>query len=162
MYLVLFVCTGNTCRSSMAEALLKFYIAGEPDIAHKFKIISAGTHAATGNPANIQAVRALDEMGIDISAHRAQKLTRELIEKADLILTMESAQEIYVSAIMPQAKNKTHTLMQYAGRKVKDIADPYGQSEETYRDCATQIKMVVVDIIPRLRTRDFHKKDKNL
>ena len=83
---VLFVCTGNTCRSAMAEALFRAG-AGEAGLT-SLEVGSAGTGALPGAPASEGAYLVMLERGVDLSAHRARLLTRELIEESDVILTM--------------------------------------------------------------------------
>ena len=86
---ILFVCTGNTCRSSMAEALFKDMIKKHyPDKLKDIKVMSAGVAARDGDKASPNAIRAMEELGIDLAFHSATQLTAELISEADLILTM--------------------------------------------------------------------------
>lgn len=145
MKTILFVCTGNTCRSSMAEALFKDMIKeyGE-DPEKEYNIISAGVAALDGMGASPEAIKAMEEMGIDLGDHKATLLTEEIIESADLILTMTKSHRDMVLIMDPNARDKTYILSSYAlGEEVEnapDIIDPFGGSLRTYRESAKEIK----------------------
>lgn len=150
MKTILFVCTGNTCRSSMAEAMFKDILdknRGDYDM----NIISAGVAAFPGAGANPNAIRAMKEMGIDLQGHTTSLLTPELVKQADLILTMTGNHRDTIVAMEPGAGEKVYTLMEYTGLDgagaSKDIMDPYGSSIEVYRDSAAQIKEALNELI---------------
>lgn len=105
---ILFVCTGNTCRSPMAEAVLRHLAEeeGRDDIV----VESAGLAAWPGAPASDYAIQALAEAGIDLRGHRARQLTREMVERAHLVLTMTWDQKEAVLKLVPQAEGKVFTL----------------------------------------------------
>ena len=134
---ILFVCTGNTCRSPMAEGVLK-----EKTKTHT--VSSAGLSVLFPMPAAENAVRVMEERGIDITAHRARALTEETVREADLILTMTAGHRKILTALFPDAAEKTKTLAEYAGAE-EDVADPFGGSMETYRICADQIAKLIAE-----------------
>ncbi len=140
---VLFVCTGNTCRSPMAEGIFN-HIAKQNKSGHT--AISAGIFP-DGNGAHANAVTVLLEMGIDISAHQSQGLSQLLIENADVIITMTKSHKSMVEQL-PEAAGKVQTMGEYSGTGI-DIADPFGGDLEQYRSCALDILQAVQRMIER-------------
>ena len=126
---VLFICTGNTCRSPMAEGILK-KIAGEKGL--DLVSSSAGIFAEEGNPPAINAVDSLGALGIDIRDHRSQRVTAEVIDRSDLILTMTSSHKEMLVSNYPDKKYKIFMLNEYAFGKARDIQDPYGGNKQVY------------------------------
>jgi protein-tyrosine-phosphatase len=124
---VLVVCTGNSCRSPMAEGILAKMLAGEP-----VRVRSAGTGAPAGLRASAQAIAAAVELGVDLAAHWAKLLTGPMIESADLVLVMERHHRERVIELVPGATRKTKLLLSYAGRDV-EVDDPVGRPTDAYR-----------------------------
>ncbi len=133
---ILFVCTGNTCRSPMAAGLLRHLLAEESE-GDKFVIESAGLAAWPGAPAAGQAVEVAAGEGIDLGQHRARQLTAEMVAAATMIITMTAEHRDAVLALTPEAEDKVFTLIELgAGGKSGaglDIGDPFGGSLEIYR-----------------------------
>ena len=126
---VIFVCTGNTCRSPIAEGLLNF--SGKNAIA-----ISAGLFV-TEDTAEDNAIKTAAELGADIKNHTPRQITAELLESADLVLTMTKSQKYS----LPDIEN-IYTLAELAGENA-DVADPYGGDIDVYRKCGKQIKNLI-------------------
>ncbi|UWG97194.1 low molecular weight protein arginine phosphatase [Dehalobacter sp. DCM] len=133
---ILFVCTGNTCRSPMALGLARLYFPVEHELA------SAGIHAYTGDAVSRHASEALKEKGIDISRHRATQLIRDSVEHADLILTMTHAQQDLLTEAYPEFQDKIKQIGDWAGLR-KEITDPWQGSLATYRQCAADIEEII-------------------
>src|SRR5665213_3940854 len=139
MKTVLFVCTGNICRSPMAEGLFRHATRGRTDS----RVLSAGVGALEGQAPSSHAVRALNELGIDISPQRSRMLTSELVEEADYIFGMTHSHVDQVNLLFPQAAEKTFLLREFdetLDEFEKDISDPIGGSYETYAYCRDQIE----------------------
>ncbi len=152
---ILLVCTGNTCRSSMAEVLLKKLLDEKNINLNEIVVTSAGTAAIMGDKASSQAVEVMKEYGISLEKHRSTPVTVKAIQEADLILTMTLNHKRYVVGIVPEAENKVYTLKEFADAENMlsfslDITDPFGQSVEVYRSCANEINVYLNRLLEKL------------
>jgi protein-tyrosine-phosphatase len=147
--LVVFVCTGNICRSIMAEALLRHLWSDKGTHSLDLDVSSAGLHACTGSRATDKVLFLLGEEGIDVSSHRARQLTPEMIAEADLILTMtraHKAQALYMASEKDASKIKT--LKEFV--KIADdgdIEDPYGGDLGVYEYSLQEIRASVLKLL---------------
>ena len=141
---LIFVCTGNTCRSPMAEGLLKHLLGPECG----WEVSSAGVCAANGWPASEHAVEALREKGIDISDLHSQTLTPDLINSADLLVTMTQGHRQAVLAAVPQSEGKVFLLKSFGiAQSAADIYDPVGEALDVYRRVRDEIDAALPDLI---------------
>src|ERR1700758_853243 len=127
---VLFVCTGNVCRSPMAEGLFGRMIAERPDL----RVLSAGVSTYPGQPPSAHAVEVLAEMGVDISQHRSRPLSEKVIDEADWIIAMTRSHLDSIIYLFPRAAEKVYLLREFEpGATSLDVADPIGMGLEAYR-----------------------------
>jgi protein-tyrosine phosphatase len=145
---VLFVCSGNTCRSPMCEGYMKKLCreAGLDDV----EALSAGVFAGTGEGASSAAKTALREHGVDLESHRSRPLDANLIEEADLIVALGTSHRRSIGAIAPKALAKTKLLLEYADKPDADVADPFGGPVETYSACFEEMKPALDNLLLEL------------
>ena len=149
---ILFICSGNTCRSPLAAALLAGMLtAPEKERTH---IVSAGTGAISGAPASDGALRAAEEAGFSLAAHRSRRLSRDLVVESDLILAMEASHRAAAIALDPSAAERTHLLLGFAAGlpagEGDGVRDPMGGTDRDYRRAVAEIRAAIVAAHPRI------------
>jgi len=135
---IMFVCTGNICRSAMAHALCEKRVIDSKK--ENINVFSCGVYAENNDMPTFNAIEATDEYNADLRKHRATNIKNSNIEKMDLILCATNSHKIAINDMYPNLKEKTYTLKEYVNfdKDGKDIniKDPWGYDLETYRFCA--------------------------
>lgn len=158
-YQVLFVCTGNSCRSPMAEGILKKIIP--ENYQDKINVYSAGTGGFLNVPATYLAIEVARENGVDIQHHLSQGITNYLMQKTNLVLAMAKDHEKYLSHYFPGNKENIYLLKTFALENKKkayvNIDDPIGQNKKFYTKIYQEIESELKRILPEILKRvDIH------
>ncbi|WP_010677208.1 low molecular weight protein arginine phosphatase [Bacillus timonensis] len=143
MIRVLFVCTGNTCRSPMAEAILRSK-AGE-----SIEVKSAGIYAGEGSPASANTAQVLKENGIECQ-HFSSFLTKEHLEWATYVFTMTNQHKEAILLRFPEAEDKVFTLKEYVNTN-GDVSDPFGGPVDIYRETYAELEPLIDDLLSKLQ-----------
>jgi glycine hydroxymethyltransferase len=154
MKTILFICTGNVCRSPMAEALFRHAVRGRGE----FRVVSAGIGAIDGQPPTPHSVRAMRELGVDISGQRSRMLTVELVRSADIILGMTHGHVDTVALLYPPVAEKTFLLREFDETLEpyeKDISDPIGSPYDIYVECRDQIEQGIASLLKFMEQHNF-------
>ena len=146
VYRVLFVCTGNTCRSPMAAAVLRDELG--PDAA-RVEVSSAGTAAWEGHPAAEFSVEVASREGVRLDTHRSRRVTPALLRAADLVLVMEPAHASAVQ-VLGADPARIHVLSEWPepAEEGLEVSDPFGGSIEAYEECWRRIRMHMKRVAP--------------
>ena len=156
-FTVLFVCTGNLCRSPIAEVILRDKLK-KRGVSH-IVVSSAGVAASRGVPAASMAQVAVAGHGLNLMTHRAQFLTMDLVKKADLILVMEQSHKKEIQDWFHLAKGKVQLLKSYLKEDyVEEVEDPIGKSLDAFEYCYQDLEKEIDRILPDLvRIAETHK-----
>lgn len=157
MHSVLFVCSANMCRSPMAEVLFK-HMLSQRGTDVDWHITSAGVWAWDGNRASQGAVKAVERKGFDLSNHRSQLITREMIVESDLILVMEQNHKQALQASFPTYSSRIYLLSEMVGMK-HDIIDPTGGTAADYEDTADELERLLTDAFAHIQSLVNQRED---
>lgn len=145
--LLLFVCTGNTCRSPLAQVIAQSLLA-EAGLTN-WQVASAGLAAFRGMSASRHALTAAQVLQLDLSAHQSQPLTAALAAQADLILVMTEAHKDSILQQLPQLREKVYTIREFSGSS-GDVQDPFGGTAADYLETAQELKALLQPIVQKL------------
>jgi glycine hydroxymethyltransferase len=152
---VLFVCTGNVCRSPMAEGLFRKMIAGRPDL----QVSSAGVSTYPGQRPSPHAIEVLAEVGIDISSTRSKPLTEQLVQQATWIIAMTRSHLDSIFYQYPEAAEKTYLLREFEpGAASFDIADPIGLGIDAYEEARVTIENALPGLLEFITSEGVNEK----
>jgi protein-tyrosine-phosphatase len=144
---VLFVCTGNTCRSPLAEGLLRKAVEGRDDV----EVRSAGVSAMPGAPASRQTIDALKRRGISLDGFRSRMVDEEILDWATHVFAMTRGHLDAIARVFPEADEKLHLACEFVdlpGRGVgADVPDPIGGGRETYEEVARVLELAIPGIL---------------
>ena len=140
---ILFICTGNTCRSPMAEAIFRH------KTNNRFEVRSAGIFAHDGSSASAHSIEILKNQSIPMD-HKSKQLTTELVAWSDLILTMGNSHKQMIEQRYPKAIEKVFSLKEYTLNSKADIADPYGGTLNDYEKTFNEIEKAILVLIEKL------------
>ena len=147
---ILLICTGNTCRSPMAVFLFREHLADRGAAgSEEFEFISAGLSAQPGFPLNERARAALKSEGIEPDEHESRQLRADMVEKADLILSMTSEQAGELERRFPRAAERIYTLAGFAGLE-EEIPDPFGGSQRIYDRTLSRLDAIIEKAVESL------------
>lgn len=151
---VLLVCTGNTCRSPMAQVMLQKMLADQGIGENQVKVISAGLYASNGEKASPQAVEVMEQRGLSLASHQSRRLTPKMINEAALILGMTDEHKQAVMMLDAAASDKVFALGEYAsvpGEKTwRQVPDPFGRSVEVYEQTAQAMEAMLAQAVKKL------------
>lgn len=140
---VMFVCTGNICRSAMAEKYFNYKI-NEKKLEEKYRAISSGTSAINGQSSTENAIEVMKKYGVDLSNHMAIHMKDADMQNVEYIFAMTKAHRDIVLSIYPELEKKTYILKEFIGiLDYVDIDDPWGWDYTVYENCAKEIVAVV-------------------
>lgn len=148
---IMFICTGNICRSAMAHKLMEKKIQDEG--IHNIEIYSCGIFAEDGDGSTYNAIEAMKEYDVNLKEHRATNIRNSQIKEMDLILCATKSHKNSVLQMYKELEGKVYTIKEYIkpDEKDLDIKDPWGYDIDVYRFCASEIDKCLDELIKKLK-----------
>jgi protein-tyrosine-phosphatase len=151
---ILTVCTANICRSPMAAGLLQHALAGQPEPLRSLKVVSAGVAARDGDLVSENSAVALKKVGIDIAGQRSRLVTREMIDRAVVVLCMTEAHRAMLQLTIDPPPRNLFLFREFMPREAdKEIGDPYGGPIRIYEACRDEMVEAIQSLMEFLKTR---------
>ena len=146
---IIFVCTGNTCRSAMAHKMLEKMTKEKNK---EIEVFSCGTGAWDEAHSTYEAIKVMEEYNVDLKTHKATHINRANIDAMDAVLCVTTSHKNYIANNYPELKDKVYTIKEYAGNDESDLElnDPWGYDIATYRKCAKEIEECIERILEKV------------
>ena len=145
MKTIVFVCTGNTCRSPMAECMFQALVR-EHGLEKEWRVLSAGTYAASGAPASTGSLRAMQRRGLSLESHKSQAVTRALLDSADLVVGMGQSHIMQLRMMYPDCQTPMFAFDD------PPVSDPYGGTDADYERAAQDIQRQLPSLLQSSQT----------
>ncbi|MCC5833236.1 MAG: low molecular weight protein arginine phosphatase [Opitutales bacterium] len=145
------VCTGNTCRSPMAERLLQHALAAEPEPLRSIRVVSAGVAAFPGDSATENAVRALKKVDIDLKDHRSRRFSYQLLDESSLVLAMTDSHRAFIRHEFPEDETPVYLFREFMQDGNPEVPDPCGGPLDYYIETRDNLAEAIPSLLAELR-----------